>query len=185
MRNERKAVFFLSFGLLICVVGCALVKPTRNFDESNLIDWGLGNTFDSSVAIVPFTAENQDWGVYAAQRMKEYLLEEKAFKRIIYSEDKNPKTAYILTGDLEHIEYGGTDTPTMVFLRVKIIRTDDGQTRFLRTAKASSKKSAYHVTLVRRLFIPAPYPEEVMNGVLRHIAHDIALRSTSPAVQSP
>jgi hypothetical protein len=191
MKNENPGRHFLICCLLITILiliagGCALVKPTRYYDESTSIDWGLAGAFDGSAVIVPFTAQDPKWGIYAAQRMKEYLLEEKAFKRVIYSEENGPKSTYVIKGSLDHISYGGTDTPTIVFINVRVIATADGQTRFLRTAKASSEKSAYHMTMLRRLFIPAPYPEEVMNGVLKHIAHDIALRSkASPAIQNP
>jgi len=166
--------------------GCALTKPSREFDEATLIDWGLVDSFKNSVAVMPFTAEDPKWGIYAAQRMKEYLLEEKAFQRVMYTEGKKPDTTYVITGNLDHISYGGTDTPTSVFLTVRLASASDNQTRFLRTAKASSMKSAYHMTLLRRIFIPAPYPEEVMNSVLKHIAKDIAARTTSsPPVENP
>jgi hypothetical protein len=174
------------FLLLIIIEGCALTKPSREFDEATPIDWGLANSFKSSVAVVPFKAEDPKWGIYAAQMMKEYLLEEKAFQRVIYTEEKKPDTTYVITGSLDHINYGGTDIPTSVFLTVRLTAASDNQARFLRTAKATSMKSAYHMTLLRRIFLQAPYPEQVMNSVLKHIAQDIAERTTSsPPVQNP
>ncbi len=177
-------LIFLAAAIL--TAGCALTKPSRGFEEATLIDWGLADSFGTSVAVTPFAAEDPKWGVYAAQRMKEYLLDEKAFQRVIYAEAKKPDTTYIISGSLDHISYGGTDTPTSVFLTVRLVSASDNQARFLRTSKASSMKSAYHMTLLRRIFIPAPYPEEVMNSVLKHIAKDISARTnTSPAVENP
>jgi len=190
MRNEKKVLRFLVrclvFGTIIGLVsGCALVKATRHYEESTPIDWGLANTSARSVSVMAFTAEDPKWGVYAARMMKDYLLEEKAYSRVVLTEDKQPKTAYVITGALEYLAYGGTDIPTAVVLTVRVIETKDGQTRFMRTARASSQRSAYHVTMMRRIFVPAPYPEELLAGMLKRIAHDIALRSASPAVQNP
>jgi hypothetical protein len=179
-------LLIILFFILNIAGGCALTKPSREFDETTLIDWGLVDSFKNSVAVRPFQAEDPKWGIYAAQRMKEYLLEEKAFHRVIYAEKIIPDTTYVVTGSLDHISYGGTDTPTSVFLTVRLTAVSDDQTRFLRTAKASSVKGAYHVALLRRIFVPAPYPEGVMNSVLRHIAKDISARTnSSPPVQDP
>lgn len=190
MRNEKRSLYVIELCILGCMValvmdGCALVKPTRHYEESTPIDWGMANTFESNVSVVPFVAEDTKWGVYAAQRIKEYLLEAKAFRRVIFTEEENPKTTYVITGTLDHLSYGGTGAPTAVYLTVRITETVDDQTRFLRTAQASSEMSAYHMTLLRRIFMPSPYPEEVMNGMLKHIAQDIASRTRSPAKQSP
>ena len=171
-------------GILVLILsGCALVKPNRHYEESTPIDWGLANTFESSASVVPFVAEDSKWGVYAAQRMEEYLLEEKAFRKIAFLDEGDPKPAYVITGTLEHLSYGGPYDPTSVFLTVRVIDTADGQIRFMRTARASSEKRGYHMTLLRRVYVPSPYPEEVMNGILKHIAQDIASRSRSPAKQ--
>ena len=169
--------------LALILSGCALVKPNRHYEESTPIDWGMANTFESSVSVVPFVAEDSKWGVYAAHRMEEYLLEEKAFRKVVFTEEINPTTDYIITGTLEHLLYGGPYDPTSVFLTVRVIDTADGQIRFMRTARASSEKRGYHMTLLRRVYVPSPYLEEVMNGILKHIAQDIASRSRSPAKQ--
>ena len=70
-------------------------------------------------------------------------------------------------------------------LTVKVIRLVGCQTLFYRTAKASSKKSAFDITLLRSVDMQSPYIEEVMNGMLEGIAKDIASRTNLPAVENP
>src|SRR5512137_2613114 len=112
MRNEKRSLGFLALCLLggmlvLTLSGCALVKPNRSYEESTPIDWGLVNTFESSASVVPFVAEDSKWGVYAAHRMEEYFLEEKAFRKVVFTEEINPRTTYIITGTLDHLLYGG------------------------------------------------------------------------------
>jgi hypothetical protein len=184
--NRATLLFWSMFLTLIFASGCALVKPTRHYEESTPIDQGLAGTYLSTAVVIPFEATgNENWGAYAAQRLTEYLIEQKAFRQVVYTEDKVPREGYIITGMLEHLSYGGDEAATTVFLTIKVLGAADSQTLFSRTAKASSKMSGFHITRLQRLDVPSPYIEEVMNGMLEHIAKDIASRTNLPAVQNP
>jgi hypothetical protein len=172
--------------ICILVSGCALVKPTRHFEESTPIDQGLAGTYLSTAVVMPLDAKgNESWGAYAAQRLTEYLIDQKAFRQVTYSKNKVPGTGYIITGSLDHIFYGGNEAATTVFLTIKVLGAADSQTLFYRTAKASSKMSAFHMTRLQSVDIPSPYIEEVLNNMLERIAKDIASRTNLPAVQNP
>ena len=181
-------LFFLPIILtLVLAGGCAIVLPTRHYEEATPIDSaGLAGAYSNTAAVIPFDAKGNDgWGVYAAQRLTQYLIEKKTFKQVDFAGKRPPEVSYIITGTLDHLSYGGYETPTAVFLTVKVIRTSDSQTLFYRTAKASSQKSAYHMTWLRSVDVPSPYIEEVMNGMLEGIAKDIASRTNLPAVKNP
>jgi hypothetical protein len=166
--------------------GCALVKPTRHYEESTPIDQGLAGTYLSTAVVMPFEAKgNESWGAYAAQRLTEYLIEQKAYRQVVYTNDKVPGTGYIITGTLDHLSYGGNEAATTVFLTIKVLGAADSQTLFYRTAKASSKMSAFHMTRLQSMDVPSPYIEEVLNSMLERIAKDIASRTNLPAVQNP
>lgn len=171
--------------LCLMLAGCAFVKPTRHLDEVTPIDWGLSDSFEHAVTIVPFDAQNDTWGLYAAKQMTQYLIENKAFKQVIFSETEPAETPYVLKGDIEHLFYGGTHSPSQVCVSVRIVDTRDGQTRFMRISKMSSEKTAVHATWLSRVYVPSPYPEEIMNALLRHIAGDIAERTALPAKERP
>ncbi len=183
----RAALLFWSmFFAFIFISGCALVKPTRIFEESTPIDQGLAGTYLSMAVVMPLDAKgNESWGAYAAQRLAGYLIEQKAYRQVVYTKDKVPVTGYIITGSLDHISYGGNDSPTTVFLTIKVLGAADSQTLFYRTAKASSKMSAFHMTRLQNVDVPSPYIEEVLNNMLERIAKDIASRTNLPAVQNP
>ena len=182
-------LFFLPIVLtLVLASGCALVMPTRHYEEATPIDSGpgLAGAYSNTAAVMPFDAKgNDEWGVYAAQRLMEYLIEQKAVRRVFFIEKRPQDVNYIITGTLEHLSYGGNEEPTTVFLTILVIGASDSQTLFYRTAKASSKKSAFHMTWLRSVDVPSPYIEEVMNGMLERIAKDIALRTNLPAVKNP
>ena len=182
-KNIPKWLFFIVFSMVIS--GCALVKPARQLDEVTPIDWGLGNAFESAVTIYPFDAQDEKWGVYAAQRMKEYLLEKKGFRRIICSDKDPARTPYEIRGELEYLFYGGTHSPSRVCITVRVIDTADGDTRFMRIARASSAKKAFHMTWLSRVYVPSPYPEELLNSLLEHVAGDIVRRTNLPAKKCP
>jgi hypothetical protein len=172
--------------MVLLVSGCALVKPTRNYEESTPIDQGLAGTFLSTAVVTPFEAKgNENWGAYAAQRLTEYLNEQKAYRQVVYTKDKVPGADYIITGTLDYLSYGGNEAATTVFLTIKVQSAADSQTLFYRTAKESSKMSAFHLTRLRIVDVPSPYIEEVLNTVLKHIAKDIASHTNLPAVQNP
>lgn len=165
--------------------GCALVKPTREVDEVTPIDWGLEDSFEGSITIYPFDAQDEKWGIYAAQRIKEYLLEHKGFRRVVYSAKESAATSYELRGELEYLLYGGTHSPSRVCITVRIVNKADGDTRFLRIARASSENTAFHTTWLQRVYVPSPYPEELLNSLLKHVAMDIAKRTNLPAKKCP
>lgn len=172
--------------LAALITGCALVKPTRHYEEATPVDWGLAGAYLGTAAVTPFAApEYEEWGMYSAHRLSEYLFENKAFRQVAVAMEPDPKTSYIISGTLEHLAYGGSQGPTSVFLVVKVTSTSDSQVRFYRSAKASSSRSAFHMTWLRSVDVPSPYIEEVLNGVLKDVASDIASRTHSPAVQLP
>jgi len=179
----RKSAFL---GLCIFLLaGCALVKPDRRFDEVTPIDWGLESAFESSIAVLPFEAQDEKWGVYAARQLQQHLLESSAFRRVVLSDGDNADTQYVVTGDIEYIYYGGTHSPSKVCVSVKITDTRDGKTRFMRVSRMSSGKDAFHVNWLSRVYVPSPYPEELLNAMLAHIAEDISLRTVSVAKKCP
>lgn len=173
------------FGFCFVLAGCALVKPTRGLDEVTPIDWGLGDSFESGITVLPFDAQDEKWGVYAAKQMKQHLLESKAFRRVVYADKDTGKAPYALKGELEYLYYGGTHSPSRVCVSLRIIDVKDGQTRFMRVSRASSGKDAFHMTWLSKVYVPSPYPEEILNSLLRHIAEDIAERTSLPAKKCP
>jgi hypothetical protein len=183
----RAALLFWSMFLaFIFISGCALVKPTRLYEESTPIDQGLAGTYLSKAIVMPLEAKgNESWGAYAAQRLTEYLIEQKAFRQVTFSKNKVPGAGYIITGSLDHLSYGGNEDATTVFLTIKVLGAADSQTLFYRTAKASSKMRAFHMTKLQGVDVPSPYIEEVLNSMLERIAKDIASRTNLPAVQNP
>ncbi len=183
----RKNIYlWCAFVVFYAVVsGCALVKPTRQLDEVTPVDWGLGGTFDRAITVYPFDAQDEKWGVYAARRMKEYLLENKGFSRVVYSDKEPCSTPYELRGELEYLFYGGSHSPSRVCITVRVIDTADKDTRFMRIARASSERTAFHMTWLTRVYVPSPYPEELLNSLLEHVAKDIAGRTGLPAKKSP
>lgn len=185
--HSRASLLFCSMFLaLILTSGCALVKPTRHYEESTPIDQGLAGSNVSTAVVMPLDAKgNESWGAYAAKRLAEYLIEQKAYRQVVYTKDKVPGAGYIITGTLDHLSYGGNEAATTVFLTIKVIGAADSQTLFYRTAKASSRMSAFHMTRLQRMDVPSPYIEEVLNTVLESIAKDIASRTNLPAVQKP
>lgn len=182
-RSIRK-ITLLSVCLFIA--GCAMVKPDRHLDEVTPIDWELdGESFESAITILPFDAQDPKWGIYAAKRMKEYLLEEKAFQRVVFDEKDSAGTPYVLSGELEYLFYGGTHSPSRVCVSLRVIDASDGHTRFFRISRASSGRDAFHVSWLSRMYVASPYPEELLNGLLRHIARDIAQKTALPAKKCP
>jgi len=173
--------------MCICVLiaGCAMVMPTRNLDEVTPIDWGLENSFENGVTIMPFDAQDEKWGNYAARQMKQHLLETGAFRRVVLSEKDKTATDYVLKGEIEHIFYGGTHSPSKVCVTVRIFEVKDGKTRFLRVSRATSEKDAFHMTWLSRVYVPSPYPEELLNALLKHIAEDISQRTLLVAKKCP
>jgi hypothetical protein len=174
------------FLAVIIASGCAFVKPTRHYEESTPIDQGLAGTYLSTAVVIPLDAKgNEGWGVFTAQRLAEYLMEQKAYRQVVYAKDKVPGAGYIITGSLDHISYGGLEAATTVFLTVKILGAADSQTLFYCTIKASSKMSSFDVSRLQSDDVPSPFIEEVLNGMLERIAKDIAMRTNLPAVQNP
>ena len=92
---------------MLMLTGCALVKPERHYDEATPIDWGLENSFESSITVMPFEAQDEKWGIYAAKQLQQHLLESRAFRRVVYSSAEPAGTQFVLKGNLEYIYYGG------------------------------------------------------------------------------
>jgi hypothetical protein len=175
---------FLVLSIFV-IAGCAVVKPDRHYDEATPIDWGLENSFESSITVMPFDAQDEKWGVYAAKQIQQHLLESRAFRRVVYSDSEKTQTQFVLKGDLEYLYYGGTHSPSRACVSVKIIDTRDGKTRFLRVSRMSSEKDAFHLNWLSRVYVQSPYPEELLNAMLVHIADDISQRTILIANKCP
>lgn len=178
-----KGAFLVIF--LALLTGCAVVKPDRRCDEATPIDWGMDNSFESTVTIMPFEAQDEKWGVYAAKMMQRNLLETGAFRRVVLSGDQKAENGYVLTGNLEYLYYGGTHSPSQVCVSVKIADSKDKKTRFLRVSRMSSGKDAFHLNWLSRVYVASPYPEELLNALLGHIADDISRRTVLIAKKCP
>lgn len=166
--------------------GCAMVKPERSLEELTPIDWGLdGGSFQGGVTVLPFGGQDAKWGAYAAERMKNHLLEHKAFCRVVLSEEGAVETPWVIRGEIDQLFYGGTGSASRVGVSVRVIDASDGQTRFLRISRMSSGKKAFHLVWLSRVYLRSPYPEELLDPLLGHIAQDIAERTASPAQQGP
>ncbi len=183
-----KRLISIALILIACMLtGCAFARPYMEFKDSTPIDWGLKGSFEKAIAIVPFDSHSYDkkWGIYAAQRMKEYLLEEGAFQRVIFSEEEKSFMPLLLKGEITYMWYGGSYTPSKVNVIVRIIDTSDGQTRFLKKSSISYERKGYSISWLNRMYLSSPAPEELLNGVLKHIAEDIAARTRLPVKQHP
>ena len=101
--NIWPPLFFLPIVLtLVLASGCALVMPTRHYEEATPIDSGLAGAYSNTAAVMPFDAKGNDgWGVYAAQRLTEYLIEQKTFKQSRLCRKKTSG------GELHHYRYAG------------------------------------------------------------------------------
>lgn len=175
----------LVFSVLV-LSGCTLVMPTRHLDESTPIDRGLQGAYLSTAVVLPFDARGSEaWGMYASRQLADFLRENGAFRRVSVAGEGDAEPGFIIQGTFDHLAYGGNDEPTTVFLTVKVISASDSQVRFQRSTKASSSKSAFHLAWLRRVDVPSPYIEDVLAGLLKAIASDIAARAHSPAVQNP
>lgn len=170
--------------LCLALAGCAIVRPHLTTQQETPIDWGLECSQTSAVTILPFATDNPAWGVYAAQRLQEYLLAEKAFQRVILAEKEPVLTPYVLKGEIDHMYYGGTFTPSRVYVTIRVINRQDGQTRFLRKGFAEGDKRGLDLELMTRLYVSSPYPEELLAGLLKTAARDIAQR-TAPTAHCP
>ena len=172
--------------LFMFLTGCALVKPNHISEKSTQVDRGLAGAYLSEAVVVPFdTKGDEAWGTYAARRLADYLMENRAFRQVVVAENNERKAGYIIRGTLEHLSYGGNEEPTTVFLTVSVTSVSDSLVRFQRSAKASSGKSAFHMVWLRSVDVPSPYIEELLDGILKATASDIASRTHSPAVQNP
>lgn len=174
--------------LCLCLTGCAIVRPHLDTRLETPIDWGLECGHKAALTVQPFvttTEAERPWGVYAAQHMQEYLLADKAFQRILLSDKESVATRYVLTGEINQMFYGGTFTPTKVSVTIRVIDRQDGQTRFLRKAYAEAEKRGLDLELLTRLYVSSPYPEELLNGLLKTAAKDIAGRTNASAHCQP
>lgn len=175
--------------LCLCLSGCAIVKPHMDSHQTTPIDWGLEGARSSAITVLPFVTHDQEerWGIYAGRRMQECLLGAKAFERVLYAEKEPVTTQYVLLGEIDGLYYGGTFTPTSVQITVRVINRQDGQTRYLSRLSAAAENRGLDLELLTRKYVSAPYPEQVLNGMLEELAREIALRShaAAPGAQGP
>lgn len=173
--------------LCLFLTGCAIVRPHLDTRHETPIDWGLECSHTAGITVQPFLTKEAEapWGVYAAQRMQEYLLDQKAFRQILLADKEPVTTRYVLTGEINHMFYGGTFTPSTVSVTIRVIDRQDGQTRFLRKEYAKAENRGLDLELLTRLYVSSPYPEELLNGLLRTAAKDIAGRTNATAHCQP
>lgn len=166
-----------------CLSGCAIVRPHMDSGQTTPIDWGLGGASRSAITVLPFVTHGQEdrWGVYAGRRMQEYLLAAKAFERVLYADKEPVFTPYVLIGEIDGLYYGGTFTPTSVQVTLRVINRQDGQTRYLTKLSAAAENRGLDLELLTRKYVSAPYPEQVLNGVLKKLARQIAERTRAAA----
>jgi hypothetical protein len=176
-----KSIPLIPLCLLVCLglSGCAIVRPHLETQQSTPIDWGLECTRSSAITVLPFITNVPDssWGIYAGQRMQEHLLAEKAFERVLYAEKEPVLTQYLLKGTIDGQYYGGTLTPSTVQVTVRVINRQDGQTRYLTKVSAAAENRGLDLELLTRMYVSAPYPEQLLNGLLKQAAKDIAQRT--------
>ncbi len=178
--NARAFILFSAcLALCLCMNGCAIVKPHLEISRTTPIDWGLEGAGSSAITVLPFIAHDQEerWGIYARRRMQEYLLADQAFERVLYAEKEPATTPYVLKGEIEALYFGGTFTQTRVQVTLRIINRRDGQTRYLSTFSAAAENRGLDLELLTRKYVSAPYPEQVLNGILKDLAREIALRT--------
>jgi len=179
MNTRPLGLFPALLALGLCMSACAIVKPHLDASRTTPIDWGLEGARSSAITVLPFVAHGQDerWGIYAARRMHEFLLAAKAFERVLYVEQEPVATPYVLKGEIDALYYGGTFTPTSVQVTVRVINRRDGQTRLLTTLSAEAENRGLDLELLTRKYVSAPYPEQVLNGILKELARTIAQRT--------
>ncbi|MFY9397615.1 MAG: hypothetical protein WAR22_04545 [Desulfomonilia bacterium] len=186
LQADRRRAGMIALVFVGCLLaGCAMVKPERGLEELTPIDWGLEGAFEDGVTVMPFTCRDAKWGAYAAERMQEHLLTHKAFRRVVLSHGEQPETPWVITGEIEQLYYGGTGSASRVGVSVRVIGLPDGQTRFQRISRMSSEKKAFHLTWLKRVYLRSPYPEELLNPLLGHIAWDIAERTSITSAAGP
>lgn len=184
MNAERAGLRLGVLVLCLALASCAIVRPHLTTRQETPIDWGLECSQTSAITILPFVTEYPAWGVYAAQRLQEYMLAEKAFQRVILAEKEPVLTPYVLKGEIDSLYYGGTFTPSKVYVTIRVINRQDGHTRFLRKGFAEGEKRGLDLELMTRLYVSSPYPEELLAGLLKTAARDIAQR-TAPTAHCP
>jgi len=179
MNARSLSLFPVLLLLCLCIGGCAIVRPHMETSRNTPIDWGLEGAQNSAITVLPFATHDQEkrWGIYAGQRMQESLLAAKAFERVLYAEKEPVTTPYVLKGEIDDLYYGGTFTPTSVQVTVRLINRQDGQTRFLSKLSAAAENRGLDLELLTRKYVSAPYPEQVLNGILKELAREIALRT--------
>ena len=62
-------------------------------------------------------------------------------------------------------------------MTLRVINRRDGQTRFLSKLSAAAENRGLDLALLTRKYVSAPYPEQVLNGMLKELAREIAQRT--------
>jgi hypothetical protein len=180
MRTRQLLLVLVVAGL---VSGCAFTQPRYAREDGRPIDWGLEGAVSESVTALAFGAPDERYGVYAAKRLKEELLNVAAFQRVVYAGAEPVDTRYILRGEITDLYYGGTNAATRVSLNLRLIDRADGQTRYLRKFTVSYAVKGFSLQWLNRYYAPAPLPEEVLSGLMREVAEELAERTVSNAKQ--
>ena len=165
--------------MLALMSGCAFTQPRYARQDERPIDWGMEGAVNESAAVLTFKAPDQRYGVYAAKRLKEQLLNEAVFKRVVYAEDEAVDTRYIIRGEITDLYYGGTNASTRVSLDVRVVDRADGQTRYFRKAGIKYAVKGFSVQWLNRYYVPAPLPEEIISALMHEIALELAERTAS------
>lgn len=163
--------------MLVLLSACAFTHPRYAREDGLPIDWGLDGVADESVAVLAFSGPDLRYGIYTAKRLKEELLNEAAFKRVIYAEQEPVDTRYILRGEIVDLYYGGTNEATRVSLNLRLIDRADGQTRYLRKFAVRYAVKGFSLQWLNRYYAPAPLPEQVLSGLMKEVAVELAERT--------
>ncbi len=175
--KTRALLLVLVGTALLC--GCAFTQPRYAREDGRPIDWGLEGAVSESVTVLAFTAPDERYGVYAAKRLKEELLNVAAFQRVVYGASEPVDTRYIVRGEITDLYYGGTNAATRVSLNLRVSDRADGQTRYLRKFTVRYAVKGFSLQWLNRYYAPAPLPEEVLSGLMKEVAEELAERTAS------
>lgn len=177
----RAAVLVSCMAVLFCC-GCTVVRPIRIMDTRVPVDGCLAGASGKTALVEPFEApDNPSWGRRAAKVLIDELSVRGAFARVSLM-DKTPSSAdYVVRGTIEHLSYGGTEGPTVVSVRIRVMDTLGGGLCFERSVRASMEEAGFHMGLLRMVDCESPSVEEVLERALRDVAVDLAERTALPA----
>ncbi len=178
----KKKIIYTIGTVLLLLGGCAIERPFSKLDDETLINWGIKGSFEKGVVVLPFDVGryNKRWSTYSAKRMKEYLLEYDAFKRVVFRDKPVSSIPFVLKGNIDYMWYGGSYTPSMVSITIRIISVQDGRTRYLKRMSMSYERRGFKISGPSKLYLSSPIPEQLLDGLLMHVAKDIAKETNLP-----